>query len=88
MCRFAPFACALSKGWPKPRGNGARPGDKMAMILQFRARRADVGTDDLVERPGAQIIIFPGVRRERHGEGMKPARRRSKPKRDRLELPD
>ena len=60
----------------------------MAMILQFRARRADEGADDVVERPGAQIIIFPGVRRERHGEGMKPARRRSKPKRDRLELPD
>ena len=37
----------------------------MAMILQFRARRADEGADDVVERPGAQIIIFPGVRRER-----------------------
>jgi hypothetical protein len=60
----------------------------MAMILQFRARRANDGVDDLVERPGAQIIIFPGVRRERHGEGLKPARRRNKPKRDRLELPD
>jgi hypothetical protein len=60
----------------------------MAMILQFRARRADDGAEDLVQRPGAQIIIFPGVRRERHSEGLKPARRRSKPKRDRLELPD
>ena len=36
----------------------------------------------------AQIIIFPGVRRERHGDGAKPARRRGKPKRDRLELPE
>jgi hypothetical protein len=43
---------------------------------------------------GAQIIIFPGVRRERHGEpalqAAKTQRRRDKarPKRDRLELPD
>ena len=39
-------------------------------------------------KPGAQIIIFPGVRRERHAEAPKPQRRKSRPKRDRLELPD
>jgi hypothetical protein len=82
------FRVRVVEGMAQARGNGARPGDTMAMILQFRARRADDGAEDLVQRPGAQIIIFPGVRRERHGEGLKPARRRSKPKRDRLELPD
>ncbi len=60
----------------------------MAMILQFRARSAQEEAQDPALRPGAQIIIFPGVRRERHGEGVKPARRRGKPKRDRLELPE
>ena len=58
----------------------------MAMILQFRARAGRDEAEDLAQRQ-AQIIIFPGVRRERHGEA-KPVRRRSKPKRDRLELPD
>jgi hypothetical protein len=60
----------------------------MAMILQFRARSAQEEGQDPAARPGAQIIIFPGVRRERHVEVSKPARRRGKPKRDRLELPD
>jgi hypothetical protein len=59
----------------------------MAMILQFRTRSAQEAQDP-AERPGAQIIIFPGVRRERNGEALKPARRRAKPKRDRLEIPD
>jgi hypothetical protein len=62
------------------------------MILDFRSR-----PESQLERPepreaaepvGAQIIIFPGVRRERHAEAPKPQRRRNRPKRDRLELPD
>lgn len=60
----------------------------MAMILQFRARSAQGEAEDPARRPGAQIIIFPGVRRERQGEACKPVRRRGKPKRDRLELPE
>ena len=75
-------------------------GDAMAMILDFRSR-PDARSQ--VERPaphdgpqsregpepsGAQIIIFPGVRRERHAEAPRPQRRKSRPKRDRLELLD
>jgi hypothetical protein len=68
----------------------------MAMILDFRSR-PDARSESQVERTepreqaepiGAQIIIFPGVRRERHAEASKPPRRKSRPKRDRLELPD
>lgn len=70
----------------------------MAMILDFRSR-PDARSESQVERPepreqaepiGAQIIIFPGVRRERHAEPTPKQRRREKgrPKRDRLELPD
>ena len=68
----------------------------MAMILDFRSR-PDARSEAQVERSegrgrsepaGAQIIIFPGVRRERHAEAPKPQRRKSRPKRDRLELPD
>ena len=68
----------------------------MAMILDFRSR-SDARSESQAERHepreqaepiGAQIIIFPGVRRERHAEAPKPQRRRSRPKRDRLELPD
>ena len=62
----------------------------MAMILDFRSR-SDARSEsqrDPAEPIGAQIIIFPGVRRERHAEAPKPPRRKSRPKRDRLELPD
>jgi hypothetical protein len=68
----------------------------MAMILDFRSR-PEARSEAQVERSGprghsepvgAQIIIFPGVRRERHVEAPKPQRRKSRPKRDRLELPD
>jgi hypothetical protein len=62
--------------------------DAMAMILDFRSRNARAEPRDRVEAPSAQIIIFPGVRRERHEEAPKPPRRKRGPKRDRLELPD
>lgn len=67
----------------------------MAMILDFRSPR-DARPEGQAERgaprerpepAGAEIIIFPGVRRERRAEDPKP-RRKSRPKRDRLELPD
>lgn len=69
----------------------------MAMILDFRSGAVRL---ELREEPrgdglevarggGAEIIIFPGVRRERHAETAKPRRRdKGRPKRDRLELPD
>ena len=60
----------------------------MAMILQFRTRYVEEETRGLAERSGAKIIIFPGVRRERHAELPKAVRRKTRPKRDRLELPD
>jgi hypothetical protein len=60
----------------------------MAMILDFRSRNAHTEPRDRAEAPSAEIIIFPGVRRERQGELPKPARRKKGPKRDRLELPD
>jgi hypothetical protein len=65
----------------------------MAMILEFRTRHASAESSEREETPGAQIIIFPGIRRERHAAAAagtaKPARRsKTRPKRDRLELPD
>jgi hypothetical protein len=67
----------------------------MAMILDFRSRpetRSEAQNERSepvqAEPIGAQIIIFPGVRRERHAEAPKPQRRKSRPKRDRLELLD
>jgi hypothetical protein len=69
----------------------------MAMILDFRSR-PDTRTEEQIGRSephggreaaaGAEIIIFPGVRRERHDDPPKPQRRKRSPKRDRLELPD
>jgi hypothetical protein len=70
----------------------------MAHIVQFRSgvARTEPETEPECEstrQGGARIIIFPGVRRERHAEPLEPSaksRRRDKgrPKRDRLELPD
>jgi hypothetical protein len=60
----------------------------MTMILDFRSRNARTEPRDRAETPGAEIIIFPGVRRERQTEAAKPPRRKKGPKRDRLELPD
>ena len=71
----------------------------MAHILEFRsnAERAELDCEPMLQR-SAQIIIFPGVRIERHAEPVaesvtepqaKPRRReRARAKRDRLELPD
>lgn len=72
----------------------------MAMIIEFRGQvpRAEVRSDE--GKAQGEIIIFPGVRRERHAEPAPAAsneceaepaakpRRRTKPKRDRIELPD
>jgi len=60
----------------------------MAMILDFRSRGARPEPTEPNEPRSAEIIIFPGVRRERSEEPPKPARRKRAPKRDRLELPD
>jgi hypothetical protein len=71
----------------------------MAHILEFRsnAERGELDCEPMRQR-SAQIIIFPGVRIERHAEPVtesaaepraKARRRdRARPKRDRLELPD
>jgi hypothetical protein len=61
----------------------------MAHILPFRSNAARTEPEGEVEpRGGAQIIIFPGVRRERHAEPPPASRRETGPQRDRLELPD
>jgi hypothetical protein len=63
----------------------------MAHILEFRSNAARAEPQgEAGHGAGAQIIIFPGVRRERHAEAPSKTRRRERlrPKRDRLELPD
>jgi hypothetical protein len=67
----------------------------MAHIVEFRSSVARAELDrepecEAARKGSAQIIIFPGVRRERHAEAPPKPRRREKgrPKRDRLELPD
>jgi len=64
----------------------------MAHIVQFRtglARQAEAEP-----RPGeamaesAQIVIFPGVRRERHAEPPRRPPLKGPPERDFLQLPD
>jgi hypothetical protein len=62
----------------------------MAHIVPFKtatARRA--GEGDTCSAEGAQIVIFPGVRRERHAEPRTdlPSDPRD-PNRDWLDLPD
>jgi hypothetical protein len=59
------------------------------MIIDFRAHALRLEPRLEAAGAGAEIIIFPGVRRERQDEPPK-ARRKDKvrPKRDRLELPD
>ncbi len=74
----------------------------MAMIIEFRgnAVRGEERVGD--GKTQGEIIIFPGIRRERlaesedppspqpqlQAEPPKPKRNRVKPKRDRIELPD
>jgi hypothetical protein len=71
----------------------------MAHILEFRSNAVRVESEcEATLQGSAQIIIFPGVRIERHGEPpaepqiervARPRRReRGRAKRDRLELPD
>jgi hypothetical protein len=61
----------------------------MAMIIDFRSSVSRSASSGRALDGGAEIIIFPGVRRERHVEAPKPRRReKAKPKRDRIELPD
>jgi len=63
----------------------------MAHIVQFRSNAARSEPEGEPARHDiARIIIFPGVRRERHAEPSAKSRRRERgrPKRDRLELPD
>jgi hypothetical protein len=63
----------------------------MAHIVQFRSSIARGGPDgEEGARQGAQIIIFPGVRREHHAEmpATPQGDEQGRPKRDRLELPD
>ena len=72
----------------------------MAHILEFRSNAVRVESEwEPTHQGGAKIIIFPGVRIERHGgpppaepqveHSAKPRRReRGRAKRDRLELLD
>jgi hypothetical protein len=59
------------------------------MIIDFRAHALRLEPRLEASTTGAEIIIFPGVRRERQIESTKPRRKdKARPKRDRLELPD
>jgi hypothetical protein len=69
----------------------------MAHIVEFRSNAVRAEAEpEAVQGAGAQIIIFPGVRIERHTETPEQSeqpvksrrRERLRPKRDRLELPD
>lgn len=64
----------------------------MSSVIEFRGNAGRAGPRDDVRAAG-EVIIFPGVRRERHLETDEmPAKVRragkAKPKRDRIELPD
>ena len=61
----------------------------MAHIVPFKTAAARAEEAEVGRPEGAQIVIFPGVRRERHTEAS--ADQRSDPRdpnRDWLELPD
>jgi hypothetical protein len=61
----------------------------MAHIVPFRM---GVARDEVEAEPppgeGARIVIFPGVRRERHTEPQRHRPVKGPPERDILELPD
>lgn len=84
------YECA----WSDPKGAegcsraAVGSGELMAHILEFRSSVAKPELE-AVRTGGAEIIIFPGVRREHHDEApAKRRRERGRTKRDRLELPD
>jgi hypothetical protein len=59
------------------------------MIINFRAHALHLEPRLEASTTSAEIIIFPGVRRERELDPQKPRRKdKARPKRDRLELPD
>jgi hypothetical protein len=59
------------------------------MIIDFRAHALRLEPRLEASTTGAEIIIFPGVRRERENDPPQPRRKdKARPKRDRLELPD
>jgi hypothetical protein len=59
------------------------------MIIDFRAHALRLEPRLEASTTGAEIIIFPGVRRERQSDPPKPRRKdKARLKRDRLELPD
>ncbi len=59
------------------------------MVIEFRAHALRLEPRLVGGSAGAEIIIFPGVRRERLAEPEKlPRKDKVRPKRDRLELPD
>lgn len=61
----------------------------MAHIVQFRMVAVrEVVEAELRRSQGAQIVIFPGVRRERHAEPPRRPAVKGPPERDILELPD
>ena len=67
-------------------------GGLMASIIDIRFASSRSEVRERGRTGSAEIIIFPGVRRERHADhpdAPRPKRReRGKPKRDRLELPE
>ena len=58
------------------------------MIIEFRAHALRLEPRLEASTAGAEIIIFPGVRREREGDGPKSRRKDKVRPRDRLELPE
>jgi hypothetical protein len=59
------------------------------MIIDFRAHALRLEPRLEASTAGAEIIIFPGVRREREADQPKACRKeKARPKRDRLELPE
>ena len=59
------------------------------MIIEFRSQALRLEPRMEASSEGAEIIIFPGVRRERQIDPPKPRRKdKARPKRDRLELPE
>ena len=61
----------------------------MAHIVPFRSGAArEASEPEPRPRRGAEIVIFPGVRRERHADPEPAHVRQARPVRDILVLPD